>query len=120
MDVFDKNGNKIHIGMEVSYQYKDKVRFVEVTDITGDGRLYCDENLLELLPDEVTIVMVNPYERLEEDMRRYVYDRISDRRIQCLNAFQDRMGYRPWAERQETKATKTTAQLRKEHGLDPQ
>jgi hypothetical protein len=120
MDVFDKNGKQINIGMEVSYQFRDKVRFAEVNDITGDGRLYCDDNLLELLPDEVTIVLVNPVEQLEEDMRRYLYDRMPDRRITCLTKFQERMGYKPWAERQVEKSEKTTAQLRKDYGLDPQ
>ena len=26
MDVFDKNGKQINIGMEVSYQFRDKLR----------------------------------------------------------------------------------------------
>jgi len=114
MDVFDTNKKWITVGLEVSYKYGDKIRFATVTDITMDGRLYCDENLLELLPDEVTIVEENPVERLEADMRRYIYDKTPDRRIACLTAFQDRMGLKPWAEREEEKA----AARRKELGFD--
>lgn len=102
-DVFDKQGKQIQIGMEVSYQFKDKIRFAEVTDITGDGRLYCDENLLELIPSEVAIVDINPVERLEEDMRRYIFDRTPERRRQCLEQYEQRMGLKAWKERQDEK-----------------
>lgn len=39
---------------------------------------------------------MTPEERLEADMRRYVYDRDPDRRIKCLEQYRERAGLPPW------------------------
>ena len=38
--------------------------------------------------------------RLEDDMRRYVYDTTADRRIQCLDAYRERKGLPTWKDSQ--------------------
>lgn len=38
--------------------------------------------------------------RLEDDMRRYLYDRTPERRIKCLDQYRERIGLGTWAESQ--------------------
>lgn len=37
--------------------------------------------------------------RLEQDMRRYLYDKDPARRIACLDAYRERLGLIPWSQR---------------------
>lgn len=47
------------------------------------------------VPDYKTIA-----EQLENDMRRYLYDKTPERRIQCLDKYRERLGLDTWAESQ--------------------
>ena len=47
--------------------------------------------------------------RLEEDMRRYIFDKDSDRRRTCLDRYRERLGLDTWAEAQEAKHAKAVA-----------
>jgi len=37
-------------------------------------------------------------ERLEQDMRRYIYDKTPERRIKCLDQYRERLELGPWGE----------------------
>ena len=45
---------------------------------------------------------MTPEERLEDDMRRYLYDRTPDRRLKCLDQYRERKGLPSWHERNKT------------------
>jgi hypothetical protein len=42
-------------------------------------------------------------DQLEDDMRRYLYDKMPDRRIACLERYRKRLGLVPWSEAQAEK-----------------
>lgn len=44
---------------------------------------------------------MTPEELLEEDMRRYLYDREPDRRIVALERYRERKGLAPWGQKRD-------------------
>lgn len=40
---------------------------------------------------------------LEEDMRRYIFDKTPERRRQCLDRYRERLGLPKWADAQQAK-----------------
>jgi len=42
-------------------------------------------------------------DQLEDDMRRYIFDKTPDRRRQCLDRYRERLGLPKWAEAQQAK-----------------
>jgi len=96
--VLDKNGVELNVGDEVAYNSCGKRRYETVSDMGGFGMLWMGDSLFHLESNEVEKVEINPFQRLEEDMRRYVYDRTPERRLKCLDQYRTRLGHESWAE----------------------
>jgi hypothetical protein len=54
--------------------------------------------------------------RLEQDMRRYVYDKTPDRRIKCLDQYRERLGLESWAEAENQRVNDALARYEGDHG----
>jgi hypothetical protein len=71
-----------------------------VLGINGEGR----EQAIDAWNNETQVkgeAFHKAVDRLEEDMRRYIFDKDPARRIMCLDAFRERLGRNTWAEEQQ-------------------